>query len=113
MDAELTPSEILPFAGPERRKSERVACERYALVFPLEDATPDRFQRACITSRSDTGVAITCVHELPVGTRFILRYDEGRPEPKLYTVVQTRIAGGACLIGAALIRSLAPLSSAA
>lgn len=113
MDAEITPSEILPFSGPERRKSERVACERYALVFPLQDATPERFQRACITSRSDTGVAITCVHELPLGTRFILRYDEGRPEPRLYSVVQTRVVGGACLIGAALIRSLAPLSSAA
>ena len=102
-----------PYAGIERRSSSRSACERYALVFPLNDATPERFQRALITARSDGGVGITCVHELPVGSRFILRYDEGRAEPRLYRVVHSRIAGGACLIGAALIRELSPASSAA
>ncbi len=98
--------------GAERRRSERVPCERYAMVFPLHDATPERFQRACIIARSDTGVGITCLHELPVGARFILRYDEGRPEPRLFRVVQSRFAGGACLIGAELIRDLSPTTSA-
>lgn len=112
-DANSSQPGVPSVPGPDRRESQRENCERYAMVFPLNDATPERFQRACITTRSDNGVGITCVHEIAVGTKFILRYNEGRPEPKLYEVVQSRWVGGACLIGARLIRELTPAHSAA
>ncbi|MGB7161249.1 MAG: PilZ domain-containing protein [Tepidisphaeraceae bacterium] len=94
--------------GPERRQAPRRPDGRIARLFPCTERGFGRSQRACIKDLSDTGVGLTCLGELAVGSQFILRVERhtGPPQMRLYRVVRSRPAGGACEIGAAFVKLL-------
>jgi hypothetical protein len=75
---------------------------RQVLVYPCRPEGLARPIRASITDASPTGIGLTCLGRLEVGSRFVLRLDQpGRPPSlQVFHVIRCREAGGASLVGA-------------
>jgi hypothetical protein len=98
------PAEELPW-GFDRRTTgggTRTRKPRQVLVYPCKPEGLARPIRAAITDVSPTGLGLTCLGRLEVGSRFVLRVNQGNGAPLLqvFHVTRSRDAGGACLIGA-------------
>jgi hypothetical protein len=76
---------------------------RQVTVYPCRPEGLARPIRASVCDASPTGIGLTCLGRLAVGSRFVLRIAQGNGTPLLqvYHVTRCRDAGGgACQIGA-------------
>jgi hypothetical protein len=97
-------AEELPW-GFDRRTTgggARTRKPRQVLLYPCKPEGLARPIRAAISDMSPTGLGLTCLGRLAVGSRFVLRVNQGTGSPLLqvFHVTRCRDAGGACLIGA-------------
>jgi hypothetical protein len=99
---------VPPSGEPERRQAPRTPDGKIARLFPCTDRGFGRSQQACINNLSETGVGLTCLGELAVGSQFILRIElhAGPPQMRLYRVDRSRPVNDACEIGAEFVKLL-------